>query len=84
MGWKSLRGVILRAPLCGANNENDNPGTTLLYPLRQKPTIEPCAELWLVMTMMMMMGMMRMRRRRKTMMMMMTLITLIINRLVRP
>ena len=20
MGWKSLRGVILRAPLCGANN----------------------------------------------------------------
>ena len=21
MGWKSLRGVILRAPLCGANNE---------------------------------------------------------------
>ena len=22
MGWKSLKGVILRAPLCGANNVN--------------------------------------------------------------
>ena len=24
MGWKSLRGVILRAPLCGANNLTDS------------------------------------------------------------
>ena len=27
MGWKSLKALILRAPLCGANNNNTNKST---------------------------------------------------------